>query len=245
MTAPDFAPRRDPRLRGQQLTDSYRSRRRLHIPGFLAAGVCEQLHASLVASEDWRRVFNVDERVYEVSRGDYAAMDAAKRSELEAAILARARDRFQFRFETIRVPDDAAARRAQNTLLTRFADFMNQPEQLDFFRHITGHRDIDFCDAQATCYWPGDFLTTHDDNVAGKNRRAAYVFNLTPHWRIDWGGLLLFHAPDGHVDEALTPGFNALNIFSVPQPHSVSWVTAAAAGPRLSITGWMRAHQDL
>jgi Rps23 Pro-64 3,4-dihydroxylase Tpa1-like proline 4-hydroxylase len=29
--------------------------------------------------------------------------------------------------------------------------------------------------------------------VAGKNRVAAYVLNLTPRWRVEWGGLLMFH----------------------------------------------------
>jgi Rps23 Pro-64 3,4-dihydroxylase Tpa1-like proline 4-hydroxylase len=72
-------------------------------------------------------------------------------------------------------------------------------------------------------------------------RRAAYVLNLTPEWRPDWGGLLQFYDAMGNVSRAFTPGFNVLNIFRVPQPHSVSWVTPLAAAPRYAVTGWLRA----
>jgi SM-20-related protein len=111
---------------------------------------------------------------------------------------------------------------------------------VDFLRVVTGKKGIDFADAQATAYGPGHFLTAHDDEVAGKQRHAAYVFNLTPVWRVDWGGLLLFHGADGHVSRGFTPSFNALNIFAVPQPHSVSMVAPFAANRRYSVTGWLR-----
>ena len=148
---------------------------------------------------------------------------------------------FQFRFETIRVPDRDADRLAEPTLLNEFARFLSSKPVVDFFRQITGAGDIGFADAQGTAYGPGHFLTAHDDDVDGKRRRAAYVFNLTPEWRVDWGGLLLFHAADGHVEEGYTPRFNALNIFAVPAVHSVSCVAPFAAHRRYSVTGWLRA----
>lgn len=49
----------------------------------------------------------------------------------------------------------------------------------------------------------------------------------------------MFHR-DGVRVEALAPGFNCLDLFAVPQMHSVSQVTHAACFPRLSVTGWMR-----
>ena len=114
----------------------------------------------------------------------------------------------------------------------------------DFLRTITGSAEIEYADAQATAYAPGDFLTVHDDAVEGKFRRAAYVFGLTPVWRLEWGGLLLFHGSDGHVDCGWVPTFNTLNLFKVPQLHSVSEVTQAAAYRRYAITGWLRAHEQ-
>jgi Rps23 Pro-64 3,4-dihydroxylase Tpa1-like proline 4-hydroxylase len=61
-------------------------------------------------------------------------------------------------------------------------------------------------------------------------------------WRLEWGGLLLFHGSDGNVERGLVPAFNSLNLFAVPRMHSVSEVTRAAAYRRYSITGWLRAE---
>ncbi len=47
----------------------------------------------------------------------------------------------------------------------------------------------------------------------------------------------MFHRADGHIAEALTPSFNALNLFAVPQPRSVSMVAPFAAARRYSVTG--------
>ena len=70
--------------------------------------------------------------------------------------------------------------------------------------------------------------------------KAAYVLNFTPRWSPDWGGILNFIDRDGHVAEGYTPAFNALNVFRVPQLHSVSCVSPYAQAGRYSITGWLR-----
>lgn len=93
---------------------------------------------------------------------------------------------------------------------------------------------------RAPHYGPGHLLTAHDDAVAGKNRRAAFVVNLTRDWSADWGGLLMFHQPGVAAAEALVPSFNAINLFAVPQPHSVSMVAPFAPRRRYSVTGWLR-----
>ena len=125
-------------------------------------------------------------------------------------------------------------------LLSEFSRLMQSKPMLDLLRAITGHAGVAFTDGHATAYGPGDFLTGHDDDVAGKNRLAAYVYGLTPHWRLEWGGLLLFH---GHMDRTaagLVPRFNTLDLFAVPQQHSVSQVTASASHRRFAVTGWLR-----
>ena len=98
---------------------------------------------------------------------------------------------------------------------------MSQEATLNMLRKIVGDDAVAMADAQATAYAPGDFLTGHDDGVAGKNRVAAYVLGLTPAWRCEWGGLLLFHGVQGDAAEAWVPHFNTLNIFAVPQPLSL------------------------
>lgn len=120
------------------------------------------------------------------------------------------------------------------------AAFLNGDDFLALMRDLTGEERIALADMQVTRYRAGHFLTEHDDHAEGKNRYFAYVLNLTPGWRIDWGGLLAFHGDDGNVAEAFTPRFNTLNLLRVPTPHSVTQVALSAGGDRISVTGWLR-----
>ncbi|QIQ86316.1 2OG-Fe(II) oxygenase family protein [Erythrobacter sp.] len=129
---------------------------------------------------------------------------------------------------------------ARGSVLDDFARFLSDEPALDFVRTVIGAGAASYADAQATAYGPGHFLTAHDDDVAGKNRKAAYVMNLSCDWTADWGGLLVFHAPGEARAEALVPSFNALNLFAVPQLHSVSMVAPWVPRRRYSITGWLR-----
>jgi SM-20-related protein len=230
----------NPGLDGEALAEEFAGTGRLHIRDFLADDDAALLAANLRQREDWLLVVNQDDKTFELNRSVQADMTAEQATALEQAAFAGARYGFQFRYESIRVPDSEAERVEIDDPLARFASFLSSSPVVDLLRHITGKQGIDFADAQATAYGPGHFLTAHDDDVAGKHRHAAYVYNLTPQWRADWGGLLLFHGADGHVDRALVPSFNALNIFVVPQPHSVSLVAPFAANRRYSITGWLR-----
>jgi SM-20-related protein len=118
---------------------------------------------------------------------------------------------------------------------------MQSEPMIDLLRAITGFGGLAFTDGQATAYGTGDFLTGHDDDVAGKNRVAAYVYGLTPHWRVEYGGVLLFHGEADRTVEGLAPRFNTLDLFAVPQRHSVSMVTPSAPHRRYAVTGWLRA----
>jgi Rps23 Pro-64 3,4-dihydroxylase Tpa1-like proline 4-hydroxylase len=222
------------------LAAEFRRRRRVHIPGFLAGSGADRVQRHLRERTDWRLVINQGEKLFELDRQAQAALAPAQAERLEDAVNQAARRSFQFRFETIRVPDEEAERAADGSLLADLACFLSSDIALAFLREVTGEPAVQFADAQGTAYGPRHFLTVHDDEVAGKNRAAAYVLNLTPEWRIDWGGLLMFHGPDGHVEEALAPRFNALNLFAVPQPHSVSYVTPFVPNRRYAVTGWLR-----
>lgn len=214
----------------------------VHIPDFLDAVDAAALYDALRQRSDWNQVLTTTSGFVELDRTTRSGLDAAKAKALDDAVYAQARQGFQYRFETVRVPDSASERAAGDDIVFRFAEMMSAGEGRDFLRAVTGADDIQYADAQGTAYSPGDFLTGHDDKIEGKSRRAAYVFGLTPVWRLEWGGLLLFHGADGHVERGLVPGFNSLNLFSVPQMHSVSEVTRAAAYRRYAITGWLRAE---
>lgn len=210
------------------------------VPDILAPDCALQLFELLRQRTDWVQVINSGERLFELDRATRAELSAQQRAELDDAVFAGARGGFQFRYETIRVPDDAKARSASPDPLAAFARWWSGGAARKLLRDISGLTAIRFADAQATAYSPGDFLTEHDDAVDGKGRLAAYVLNLTPQWRLEWGGLLVFHPEGEHQARALVPGFNRLNLFRVPRAHSVSEVTRAAAYRRYAVTGWLR-----
>jgi SM-20-related protein len=215
---------------------------RIQIPDFLTPASSEILRRDLLADARWRRVIKGGDKVFEIPAADFQRMPAAERQPIDAAIEAEAARGFQFRYEAIRVPDAPSARAGLDGSLIAFAALMGSAPVLDLLGAITGIGPLAFADAQATVYRPGDFLNRHDDDVAGKNRKLAYVLGLAPDWRPDWGGLLMFEDGQGGIVETIVPRFNALSLFSVPQPHSVSCVAPFAPEPRLSITGWIRSE---
>ena len=213
----------------------------VQIMPWLSDESAESLRANLQASRDWREVVNSGDKVFELDRTQQAKLSPGDRERLNAVIDAGAQQGFQFRYESIRVPDDRAERTTRATLLDSFAEFMSSEPTLRLLAEVSGLSDVDFADAQATGYRPGDFLTAHHDEVAGTNRRAAYVLGLTPGWRTEWGGLLLFQDEAGDVTRGLMPRFNCLNLFRVPRTHSVSQIATFAGTNRISVTGWLRA----
>lgn len=227
----------NPDLDIDALAAEYRARGRLRIYGFLGAGALP-LYDYLQASTAWIHLINTESGVIELDAAARARLDRRAWKKIEEGAFLRSRDSFQYRYEAIRVPGPDEVR-ATSDLIARYAHFMHSAPVLDCLSRITGGAVARFTDGQATAYGVGDFLTCHDDAVDGKDRLAAYVYGLTPGWRIEWGGLLLFHGAQDRTAEALAPRFNTLDLFAVPAPHSVSLVTPAAPHRRYAVTGWL------
>ena len=130
---------------------------------------------------------------------------------------------------------------SDNGIIQQCFQWLNSPKTIDAIKQISGIKDIVAASAQATRYYPGHFLTRHNDINASEQRRVAYVLNLTPDWHPDWGGLLQFYKNDGTPRDAWSPLFNTLALFDVSHVHAVTYVAPYAIKPRLSITGWFRA----
>lgn len=218
-------------------TREFAQKGRVRIPSFLRDDQARRLASHLLSRSDWREVLNSGERIYELDRVTRAGFGVDRKLALDEAVREAATNGFQFRYETIRADDDPAKREASP--LDEFATWLSGPKTREWLRRVTGLEAIEFADAQATLYGSGHFLTTHDDDVAGKGRLAAYVLSLTDGWRPEWGGNLLFVGPDGELT-GYTPVFNTLTLFRVPMAHFVSEVASYAAGARLSVTGWLR-----
>jgi Rps23 Pro-64 3,4-dihydroxylase Tpa1-like proline 4-hydroxylase len=213
---------------------------RVHIPDALPPECAASLYHCLSAEIPWRRHYNRGEEHFDLLPAEQAGMGVGAINDLRRSIMVDARFNFACFYKSFRDTDIGSDPAQMSRYFARLCAFLNSPAFIEFARRVTGIGNIATVDAQATLYEAGDFLTVHDDNVAGKNRAAAYVLNLTPQWCADWGGVLQFIARDGHVAEGYVPTFNSLNVLRVPQAHSVSMVAPFAPAGRYSVTGWFR-----
>jgi Rps23 Pro-64 3,4-dihydroxylase Tpa1-like proline 4-hydroxylase len=217
---------------------------RVHIPDVLSPESATALYRSVAEETPWRRTMNTgQERNATFPVDAYERQPKEWRAGVEKVVSANAANGFQYVFDTYNVAEEIEAGRRIGIASEAIYDFLNGAPFLALLRQVTGDQRVAYCDAQITRYSAGQFLTQHDDDLGGKDRLYAYVLGLTPQWKADWGGLLLFLDEDGHVAEGYTPKFNALNLFKVPAQHCVSAVSAFCPAPRYSITGWVRSKR--
>ncbi len=235
----EFGPKHDI----EALAASYQRSGRVQIREFLASDSARVVETMLKQQTPWGLCFNQGDRVAGLRGSDVAHLTPEKRSQIMHAVTQGARDGFQFFYQHFPLHSDYFAASASDVPLFRLFEFINSTAFLDRVRQITGHGDIAWADAHATCYQPGHFLMRHNDEMPDAERRAAYVLNFTRDWRPDWGGFLQFFDDNGDVEHGFRPLFNAINIFSVPCDHSVEAVSPFAQAPRLSVTGWLRADR--
>lgn len=213
---------------------------RLHIPAILREEDAVRLHDALAKRTPWHLTVIHNDLFYDLTPEQVAEMSEEQQRAFEQEVYDFASRQYEGRYRTLRLSELGESFDGGIPELTELTEFLNGDSFLDFIRQITGSSGIDFADAQATCYVKGDFLHPHFDMDEVKKRVAAYVLNLTPLWRPEWGGLLAYVGPDGHVTEAYTPAWNALNLLRVEELHYVSCVAPFAPEARYSVTGWLR-----
>ncbi len=199
---------------------------------FLSPNSAEQLAGELAGEKDWDLAVTGRSGPLAISADDLKEMPAAQQAAIAENLRRQARAGFSFSYMRRDVVP------SELTFCAAWADWLAASESLELWQQLTGNAALKRADAHACLYRPGHFLRTHDDTYSGKERRYAYVMNLTREWEPDWGGLLHF-VHDGASRGALAPGFNSLNIFQVPQDHFVSQVASYARQGRYLITGWL------
>lgn len=214
---------------------------RVRVEGVLGAGatiLAEAVaHPDMVWNRAIRNPYNAD-----VPVAVFESEPIEEQARLVSLAHEEATEGFQFIFDRLRLGQARGMGLPIPKALYELHALFNGEDYLNFARDLTGDDRIAYVDAQATRYLPGHFLNSHTDEHEGAGRLYAYVLNLTPRWRAEWGGLLMFLDDDGAVSETFTPAFGTLNVFKVPQDHAVSMVAPFAGGPRHSITGWWRVN---
>lgn len=216
-------------------------RTRMQVADFLQPDAARFLHDCLARQVPWRLAERSDNTTAR-THGHGDGLDEAGYRQLLDAAYRHAGDSFQFVYDSYMLGRARHEGWDPDLPLHGVLDFFNSPDYLGFARYLTGDASITAVNAQATRYRPGHFLTGHDDQHSGEGRRYAYVLNLSPRWKPDWGGQLQFLDASGQVIETLLPRWNTLSIFKVPQQHQVTLVSPWAGEHRLAITGWMLAR---
>jgi len=228
-------PALNPQLDVGSLAEAYQRNRRLHIPNILTEQSAVRVHRCLEQETDFALLARNGPEQGNMWR--VATLTGQQQAELMTNAYSLARDKFHFLYDAHSLSTDGEPYPDPSHYLAAVTQFLNSAPLLDFIRQVSGASDIAYASGQATRYRPGHFLNQHDDGN-GRNRLVAYVLNMTPNWRPDWGGALLFSDRPGHIAEGYLPAFNALNIFSVPQEHLVGFISPFAGAARYSITGW-------
>ena len=183
--------------------------------------------------------YNEGDNFYESSMEQLNALNPQQRQKFMNNIYSRARTQFQYVFYQYYITQAIELNEQPGDPLHQMHEFMNSDETLTLMRQLTGEAAIRKADSYASMYLPGHFLTAHDDRHDKHDRVAAYVFSMTKNWEKNWGGHLAFFDDKGNIEEAFIPSFNTLNIFLIPQLHSVQLVAPFAGANRTSYLGWL------
>lgn len=222
------------------LASQYALKKRGQVKNLLAPEGAERIYKCLMNETPWGMVYNKGEEVIQLPNEKVTALTPEERMTIRREVYMRAQNEYQYLYFYYPVLDSYKSGKNPEFFLHRVLEFLNSEPMLEFMRKLTGIPEIIKADAQATLYQGDCFLHRHMDQHSNQGWRAAYVLNFTKEWYASWGGFLQFYDDNEDVEEALIPIFNAINVFTVPKFHSVSYIPPFATGNRLSITGWFR-----
>lgn len=231
----------NPDLDLEALREEFARNRRIQIKNVLASETAERLHFALARETPYGLAYNENNQPRHVSRSELEKMPPEAQHQMLSGILQRASaGEYSYAYSCYPILDDYMARRNQHLYTHRWLEYVNSDAVTGLVRHVTGFDDLVKADAQATCYTRNQFLFLHTDSHVQEGWRVAYVLNMCKDWKEDFGGYLLFFDEDGNVTQGFKPAFNTLNMFAVPQRHSVSYVPNFAPPGRYALTGWFR-----
>lgn len=229
----------NPSLELEEAAEELATTGRLQLHDFLTDDSAHSLHAAIASHSPWFVSFNEGSENFEILKDDLDRIPQPQKLRFRQQVEERASRQFQYLFYQYYVTEMDRRSEGVDYPLTQLQALMNSPETLDIFRALSGEPRVTDVDVMVSRYERGHFLMQHDDSHSKRDRVAAYVLNLTPEWRADWGGHLAFFDKIGNIERALVPRFNTLNMFTVPQEHAVQMVAPYSPKARLSVTGWL------
>lgn len=233
----------NPLLDRKALAERFSRDGRVQVRDVLSEAAAVAIHDILARGTPWGLAWQAgSDGPNAVRAGALETDPAGQRRAIAAATTAAARrGDYAFQFAQYPILDAYLGGWAPGGAHDLLLEHINSEDFLEFIREVTGISSISKGDAQATLYAPGHFLSLHVDSHVGEGWRVAYVLSFCrEEWKPDWGGYLNFYDDDGDVVAGYRPRFNALNMFTVPRAHAVTYVPPFAPVGRFAVTGWFR-----
>ena len=233
----------NPQLDRGALAERFKRDGRVQVRDVLTEAAAAAIHEILAQATPWGLAWQAGSDGPHAVRATALKTDPAAQQQIIAAATTAAARRGDYAFQFAHYPmvDAYLGEWAPGGPHDLLLEHINSDDFLGFIRAVTGIPTISKGDAQATLYAPGHFLGLHIDSHVGEGWRVAYVFNFCrEEWKPDWGGYLNFYDDDGDVVAGYRPRFNALNMFTVPRAHAVSFVPPFAPVGCFAVTGWFR-----
>ena len=225
------------------LGEEWPVRRKMQVRDVFDPVTAHEIERVLKEETPWGMVLNQGERVATLRDSDVRSLTPQQWAQFGDMIAEGAARGYQYVYDVYTLVADYFDAGRPWTPLFHLLEYLNSDAFLDFGRALTGDDKIVWADANPSRFQPGHFLMRHLDDAPGKDRRIAFVLNFTAQWGGDWGGYLQFYDQDANIELAYKPAFNVMNLFAIPQDHSVGMVAPFAQAPRLSIAGWFRGDQ--
>lgn len=232
--------RLNPSLDLAAYADDFRARGMVQVQNLFEPESAAALSEVVIKQTPWRITFIDQGKPVAYAAEGVRQIGEAAFSEKMRAVAAAARANYGYRYHSYPMSQAQFQGWDPGHPLHDVTRFLNGERYLELGRAITGEQRINKVEAMASLYKSGDFLTRHTDSGSDGERRAAYVIGLSPEWRPDWGGLLLFYNKREDVIAGYAPRFNVVTIFSTAYEHAVTQVSSFAGGGRYSIAGWFR-----
>ena len=237
----------NPALDRAALAAQFAANTRVQVRDFLTLETASEIRDILAKSTPWGLAMQADGSAFkgpqQILPQNMRDPKAQQRAQAigQATDASAARGDYAFRFlqyPILQAVQEGWEKDSPHELLL---EYINAPEFIQLARDITGEADLIKADGQATLFAKQQFLGRHSDSHVMEGWKVAYVMNFTiDDWQTDWGGYLQFLDDEGDIIQGFKPRFNALNLFLVPQAHSVSFVAPFAPPGRFAITGWLR-----
>ena len=236
----------NPDLDVDGLAAAFSETKRLHIKKIFGRDTALHIQDVLVNQTPWQYTYFDGARNHTVPIEQFDRLDADSRNSIDETVRRAAEKGFSYSYNSFNFHQRIRQGEDVGDAFAEIDAFLNSEPFLRSLSQIVGDPDISGTDASASWYGHGHFLNIHDDKRPKYDLRAAFVLNLSPLWRTDWGGELKFFSNrrGAKFEDAYFPSFNALNIFKVPQYHAVGMIAPFAGAPRHSISGWLYAGDD-